>query len=133
MLRVNSPHVQIRKVAHDANRERGIEARFLSVSMRTLERCKSVGPPRSIVIFRAKALLIGVFENLHQGKTLSRRLSIADPGRLVRKRTIKVDDLRPIMREARPPKIVKPARSCDRVDACTSSLSKGPPPKQHRG
>jgi hypothetical protein len=103
MLRVNSPHVQIRKVPHDANRERRIEPRFVTVSMRTPEHGNSARPARSIIILRAKPLLIGVFENLHQCKSLGRRLSVTDPGRLVCKRAIKIDDLRAIVREVWPP------------------------------
>ena len=44
MVRVDSSHVQIGKIAHDADGEGDLEARFLGVSVGAAQRCQAIRP-----------------------------------------------------------------------------------------
>src|ERR1700722_17392719 len=115
MLRVDSSHMQVGKIAHDADGKGNIEASFLSRVMRTSQQCQPVRPARCVVIVGSKALLIGILQYLDHFNGLRRRFAFADPRQRVSGRAVKISELGPVAGEVGPTKLSQVAGSDDRA------------------
>jgi len=124
VLGVDSSHVQVRKIAHQADSKGGLEAGLVRVVVRIPQRCQTKRPARGVIIFRSQAFPAGVPQYVDEFHRLRCRLAIAEPRWLIAGRPVKADELRTVIGEVGPTKIFEAAGSHDRTQSgrCVLSL-----------